>query len=120
MPTFDGDPEKPSLRKRTLGCLFAVPVLIVHMILIAIVRGLVLMKFWGWFIVPYFHVIPLTVPLALGFSCMVSVFLIDVKMNTPKINTEKSFVGQFFGHGIAQYFIYAIIYFYAWVLTWFL
>ena len=53
-------------KTEAVGCLAMIPVTMLHMILIAIVRGFVLMKLWGWFVTDYFNVKPLSIPLALG------------------------------------------------------
>jgi hypothetical protein len=37
-----------------------------------LLRGLVLVKLWAWFIAPYFHVPELRIPIALGISTIVT------------------------------------------------
>ncbi len=36
-----------------------------------VLRGLVLVKLWAWFVAPYFHVPYLRIPIALGISSIV-------------------------------------------------
>jgi hypothetical protein len=41
----------------------------------AFFSGLVLSILWGWFIVPVFHVIPITIPQAIGISLVVGMIV---------------------------------------------
>ena len=38
-------------------------------------RGYVLSILWGWFVVPYFALTPLSIPLAIGLSILVSMLI---------------------------------------------
>ena len=49
----------------TLLGLLSLPALIM-------MRGFVLQKLWGWFIVSHFHIAPLNIPEALGIAVLVS------------------------------------------------
>ena len=45
-------------------------------------RGLVLVKLWTWFVVPYFHAPDLRIPVALGISTLIGLFTLAAP--TPK------------------------------------
>lgn len=51
-----------------LGAVLGIPALIA---LSAMWRGYVLSIIWGWFLVPYLHAPPITVPVAIGISLIV-------------------------------------------------
>lgn len=51
---------------------------------LAVWRGVVLTFLWSWFVVGYFHVPPLSVPLAIGF-CLIAGFF------SSRVKREESF-----------------------------
>ena len=63
-------------------------ILIQFAILSGILRGFVLKSLWSWFIVPQFHIAPLTVPVALGISVIVGLLTTDT--TKAKDNTQTS------------------------------
>jgi hypothetical protein len=61
---------------RLIGSLTAL-VLVVSMVFFftmigAIINGFVLSQLWAWFIVPYFGFVPLSIPVAYGFSLIMA------------------------------------------------
>ena len=62
-------PEKEKQLSITSGIILSV-VLVALAVLLAIFGGYVLTVLWGWFIVPTFHLPPLTIPVALGLSTL--------------------------------------------------
>lgn len=48
------------------GCVFAVLYMQILMLVSAVAHGYALVVLWSWFIIPLFHLPPLTIPQALG------------------------------------------------------
>ena len=59
-------------------------ILICAIIASVILRGWAFTILWDWFIVPVFHVDPITIPYAIGFAIIVGMFTQDIK----RINAE--------------------------------
>lgn len=51
-----------------IGCGVVFAVVIILTTYTALARGFVLTKLWGWFIVPFFEVGPLSMPIAIGIG----------------------------------------------------
>lgn len=65
------------------GCLL----LIVTFVAGTILRGWVLSVLWGWFVVPFFGLTMLSIPLALGISLLVGIL---TKEDTDCVKPERS------------------------------
>lgn len=59
---------------KAIICLVIVPIAI-------LLRGFAIVKAWGWFIAPYFHVPYLRVPIALAISSMVGLMTYQYNPN---------------------------------------
>lgn len=57
---------------------------IAALVLSSIFRGYVLKVVWGWFIVPTFHLVPLSIASALGISLLVGFLTQDAPDNEDK------------------------------------
>lgn len=55
-----------------LAVLGGLALLVGTLVFAAIFRGYALSILWGWFIIPVFHLPPLSVPYAIGFALVVS------------------------------------------------
>jgi hypothetical protein len=80
--------------------------------LAAISRGFVLSIMWSWFVVPVFHLPPLTIPYALGISMLMGA-LLDSESSERE---RKGVIGGMVFILLAPWFLLAC----AWVVTWFL
>lgn len=47
-------------------------------------RGFVLTKLWLWFVVPQFHLLPLSIPVAIGLSLIAGMFSTTCKKDDEK------------------------------------
>lgn len=54
-----------------IGAIFVVGLLTVVAVPLAILRGFVLTKLWAWFVVPFFGLPALSIPLAIGISLLI-------------------------------------------------
>jgi hypothetical protein len=70
-------------------CLVAllVPILVVAS---SLLRGWALAVLWGWFVVPFFHLPPLSIVLAIGLGLVVGMFKGSVNTNVYNKETNKT------------------------------
>ena len=71
-----------------MEALIAIPIAVFGIIGVvaglSILRAWVLIKLWGWFIVPVFHLPDLNIPLAIGLCLVVGMF--TATMKSEKVN----------------------------------
>jgi hypothetical protein len=61
-----------------------------YLALSAIIKGFVLCKMWGWFVVPYFELPALSIPLAIGVSMLVGMLTQNPNLDTKKKKEDQS------------------------------
>lgn len=79
-----------------------------------LVRGFVIMKLWGWFIVPLFGLTPLTIPFALGLSLIMTAFTYHYT-DTVKDDSDNQYLTVL--RGPLTNLVYLLM---GWVITFFL
>lgn len=80
-------------KKKLAGCF----VILALSPFLTIARGFVLMTLWGWFVVPQFHVAPLSIPCALGIALVVTYIT-----SQEQGKTEPREMPEIFASAIAQ------------------
>ena len=98
--------------KQKVGCLLASIALLLSPVS-AILKGLVLRILWGWFIVPLTNLPPLTIPMALGVSLVVS-FLTYQYAKQPE-NTDEDQVTALLKSLLMSFFQPAIVLLFGWI-----
>lgn len=87
--------------------------------LIAIVRGWVMTVLWSWFVVPTFHLPELSIPVAIGLSLMIGMFIAK-RISAEKSEQKKSsseLVGEILGVGFGGPLL---VLFFGWIITLFM
>lgn len=74
------------------GCFTIIGFIAVIMIAASIINGFVIKTLWGWFIVPFFGVGQLSIPLAIGFGLIMSYITYHWK-SSPKEKDESLWTG---------------------------
>lgn len=62
-----------------------------------ILRGFVMTQLWHWFIVPVFSIGELSIPYAIGFSIIVSLFTTDLKRDDSTATDSATIIGTAIG-----------------------
>jgi len=65
-------------------------VTVTSLLLSTVLRGFVLVVLWSWFVVAHFHIAPLTIPVALGISLIVSFLTAHVDLDDKPTGQAKS------------------------------
>lgn len=81
----------------------------------AIVRGFVLVKMWTWFVVPYFNLPKISIPLAIGLSLLIGFLVVQTQPASEKSPSE-AFVRTI----IVSILFSLISLFLAWIVSMFL
>jgi hypothetical protein len=87
------------------------------MIAATIWEGFVIAKLWAWFVVPVFGLTALTIPVAIGLACLLSVFTYQY---TPFDVGEKSYGTLLFEGIFAKFWVPAMALLVAWIATFYL
>ena len=82
---------------------------------LSIWEGFVLMKLWGWFIVPTFGLPALTIAVAIGLALTVSFLTHQMRAKTDESSTDVA--ARLFGYGFANA---SIVLLFGWAVTLFL
>lgn len=88
------------------------------MVLSAVWKGFVLSVMWGWFVVPYFQLPPLTIPLAIGISMIAS--MLTWHRTGSEAQNDKSASEQFTTAAALSLFLPAFMLLSGWIVTKFL
>lgn len=81
-----------------------------------ILKGYILSRFWFWFVLPIFDVIPLSIVTAVGLSMTVSLFTFSL----PKKNKYDEESPFWLHEHIIHTLLYLLVWFMGWVVSLFL
>lgn len=82
---------------------------------LTLLNAFVLIKLWGWFIVPFFGLPPLIIPVAIGLALIVS--FLAVPINTAKSEDDPSKVR---GHIISGFLRPFVVLLFGWIASTFI
>ncbi len=93
-------------------------VFFISLVLSSIWQGFVLVKVWGWFVVPTFELTALSIPVAIGLVCVMR--MLTGLYNQATVFNKDDTAHEKFGKAIGVMFVAPLMLLViAWVATWF-